>query len=335
MTVEHTEDVELFDEAEVALQGNTTPERIVFRVLIGTKDASSEVAAKGAWAPKSLCSRAIRVLSRAAASARRHISTASGIPKRHIHPMLLTAEEGCFIGLIVLDYRSLTPAKLELARVAGSKLTDVLMAGLRHQCDWSAAGMAASVANTSKEAPRQTGEQMRIAEHFLAAIAKAAKTADGAELRVKSMLPGQEDDDPVLVKASGSKPTEYVETEPWHLVARLDCMVTKEMMRVRRINDLQPILVVTTGAPQARLDFRLLQGAGPLVLEVCGRVDDSTGEEPSVRLISIVGLDVKHWVSYVDWIENLTHRLDTHRRTLMAAGLLPSRPSPDPGGSAL
>ncbi|MCY4757377.1 hypothetical protein [Pelomonas aquatica] len=332
MTVETKDRNELFDKAELTSPGSATSERIVFRLLIA--DAGPEATAKGAWAPKALCSRAIRVLGRAAASARRHISTSSRIPKRHIHPMLLTAEAGCFIGLIVLDFRSLTPAKLELARVAGSKLTDVLMVGIRHQCDWSATGTATAMPNGPTEAPGQTVEQMRIAEHFLAALEKAANTADSGELRVKSMLPGQEADEPLLVKATNVKPATHSETEPWQLVARLESMVNKEVMRVRRHDDHRPIRVVITGVPAARIDFRLLQGTGPVILQVSGRVDDSLAEEPTVRLISMEGLDIEHWESCADWIENLASHLDTHRRTLEAAGLLPGKPAWAESGSS-
>lgn len=313
MATNDAEQHQLFEDAE-----KQHPDRIVFRLRISTPVMPGAAVGAGIWAKRVLCAKALGVLRRSAASARLHISMASQIPQRAIVDVLRTVGEDCEIGIAVLTHETVTQDRLNKALAAGAALLQTVLAGVRCECRWSD---DEPPIDKPDEAVTQRA-RMLIAERFFSNLTTAASTTSGGTLTVRTGLPAEESEEPLPVTAGPMPPELFNETEPWHLVARLERMVSKNVMLVRRIDDQRAIRVVIAGFPTLRVDFRLLQGAGPLTLEVSGRVDATSEVDPTVRLIGQLGLATQHWSDHVDLLETLAQRLEIHRRVLQDAGLL-------------
>lgn len=314
---------ELFD-----VNCDETP-RVAFQILISTLDGEVLNIQDDAWAPTRLGSKVISILEHIAARARQHISGVAGIRKSLISSEIRTVKGACFGGLLIRSWQSLPVEKQQLARTAGTQLANALMSNSQPPSP-PPDTTAVSTSETTIEATRNHLEEQRradvqhIAACCIAAVSVAAKTAEGGQLRVAASLPGQATGEPLVVKSSDAAPAAHVETAPWLLTSYLERDVSKNVIRVRRVDDRQPIRLEISGTPEIRLDLRLFRGGGPVALMVSGIVDGGpTGVEPTVRLISVIGLDVARWAPYVDLIETIQRRLDMHRRTLEEAGLLP------------
>ncbi len=300
-------------------------DRVVFRLRISTPEKPGVTAGAGGWATKTLCAKALQVLRRSALSARRHISRASQIPTRAIAPMVRTSAEGCFIGLVVTSHKAVTQDRLDKAHAAGAALVQTVLVGLRAHCNWTEAN-AGALENSAEESADAAGSRatrMLIAEQFFSALITAAETTHGSTLDVTQGSPDAEIEEPITITADPNRPDPFKESPPWRLVCRLESMVSKHVMRVRQVSDQRSIRVVITGFPTMRVDFRLLQGGGPLILEVTGRVDLAADVEPVVRLVAQLGLATQHWFDHTELLETLAQRIEFHSRALHAAGLLP------------